>query len=253
MTARAIASGTISFGLVIIPVKFYTAASSETISFRMMGPSGQSIKQKSIDPVTGEEVKISNCEKGYEVEKDKYVTFSSDEIKQLEAKDKGNVSIDSFVPLETVDLVNVSKSYYIKPDKGGDKSFKLLSDTISDKNKVAVGQWTNRGKEHLVLIRSYKGGLILHVLFYKHEVRDYEDNCANLKISDMEKKMASELVDQLSTTFFDSSKYHDKFTERVINAVKQKQAGNEITYVESLDANVLTLLDALSASLKGNY
>lgn len=205
MAARAAASGSISFGMVSIPVKYYIAASAEGISFRMITPNGNPIKQKYIDPEDGKELSQSDCQKGFEYEK-----------------------------------------------KGGDKAFKLLSNVMEMKNKAAVGQWTNRGRDHLVIVRPYKGGLILHTLFYKNEVRDYDDNCAVLPISDAEMNMASQLIDQLSVNVFDPNQYHDGFTQRVMNAVEKKriksnQIINTINASKPVDIN---LFEALQASLK---
>ena len=253
MAARAAASGSISFGMVSIPVKYYIAASAEGISFRMITPNGNPIKQKYIDPEDGKELSQSDCQKGFEYEKNKYVIFSAEEIKALEANGpKGCTEIQQFVPIDSIDLVHVEKSYYIKPDKGGDKAFKLLSNVMEMKNKAAVGQWTNRGRDHLVIVRPYKGGLILHTLFYKNEVRDYDDNCAVLPISDAEMNMASQLIDQLSVNVFDPNQYHDGFTQRVMNAVEKKriksnQIINTINASKPVDIN---LFEALQASLK---
>lgn len=249
MAARASASGVISFSLVSVPVKMYTAASSEAVSFRMITPEGNPIRQKYVDPVSETEYAFKACSKGYEHKKGEYVLFTPEELKAMEAGDKGSVQIKSFVPEESVDFVSVEKSYYLKPDKGGDKGFKLLSMVMTETSKVAVGQWTNRGKEHLILIRPYKGGLILHTLFYKNEVRDYDDNCANLSFSDAEKTMATKLVEQFSQPTFDAGEYRDEFSDRVLAAVEQKLDGKEVTVASIPAATGLNLMDALAASL----
>lgn len=249
MAARASASGVISFSLVSIPVKLYTAATSEAVSFRMITPEGNPIRQKNVDPVSEKEYSFKACSKGYEHRKGEFILFAPEELKALEAGDKGAIEIRNFVPEETVDFVSVNKSYYVKPDKGGDKGFKLLSMVMTETDKVAVGQWTSRGKEHLILIRPYKGGLILHTLFYKNEVRDYDDNCANLEFSNAEKAMAIKLVNQFSKPTFDAGEYRDQFSDRVLSAVEQKLAGNEITVATQSDVPSLDLFAALQASL----
>lgn len=252
MSARAAASGSISFGMVSVPVKFYTAASNETVSFRMITPNGNPLKQKYIDPVDGQEYAFKDCKKGYEVEPDKFVIFSPDEIKALESGGaKGCCSIEQFVPIDSVDLVQVESSYYLKPDKGGDKAFKLLAGAMESKSSAAVGQWTNRGKDHLVVIRPYKGGMILHTLYYKNEVRDYEDNCAVLPISDAERQLACQLVDMLSVPSFDPSQFHDQFSARVIEAVEKKRTNPDcqVTVANTPAIAPMDLFAALKASL----
>jgi DNA end-binding protein Ku len=252
MSARASASGSISFGMVSVPVKYYTAASSESVKFRMITPKGNPIKQKYVDPVDGEEYSFKDCHKGFEYEKGKFVMFSPEEIKALESEgNKGCVEIEQFVPIETIDLVHVEQSYYIKPDKGGDKAFKLLASAMEAKSKAAVGQWTNRGKDHLVVIRPYKGGMILHTLYYQNEVRDYDDNVAVLPVSDVEKDLAGKLIDQLTVAAFNPDHYHDKYTQRVMDAVEKKKANpnEQITVSDGPKAPALDLFAALTASL----
>lgn len=252
MSARAAASGSISFGMVSVPVKFYTSASNEAVSFRMITPNGNPIKQKYIDPIDGKEYAFADCKKGYEVEPGKFVIFSQEEIKALESGGaKGCCSIEQFVPIDSVDLVQVESSYYLKPDKGGDKAFKLLASAMEAKSAAAVGQWTNRGKDHLVVIRPYKGGMILHTLYYKNEVRDYEDNCAVLPISDAERQMTGQLIDMLSVAAFDPSQYHDGFTSRVMAAVEAKRLNPEsqVTVANATATAPMDLFAALKASL----
>ena len=252
MSARPAASGSISFGMVSVPVKFYTAASNESVSFRMITPSGNPLKQKYVDPIDGQEYAFKDCNKGFEVEPNKFVIFSQEEVKALESGGtKGCCSIEQFVPIESVDLVQVESSYYLKPDKGGDKAFKLLASAMATKNSAAVGQWTNRGKDHLVVIRPYKGGMILHTLYYKNEVRDYDDNCAVLPISDAERQLASQLIDMLSVPAFDSSRFHDQFTSRVMAAVEAKRTNpdSQVTVANTPATAPMDLFAALKASL----
>lgn len=252
MTARAAASGSISFGMVSVPVKYYTAASVEGVSFRMITPKGNPIKQKYVDPEDGEEYAHADCSKGYEYENGKYVIFSADEVRALESSGpKGCTEIQQFVPIESVDLVHVEKAYYIKPDKGGDKAFKLLANAMLNKGRAAIGQWTNRGRDHLVVIRPYKGGLILHTLFYQNEVRDYDDNCAILPISDIENDLAGKLIDSLAVAAFNPAQYHDGFTQRVMAAVEKKRANpdQQIIVTDAHKAAGLDLFAALQASL----
>jgi len=228
MAARAVASGTLSLGLVTVPVKLYTAASSEQIRFNMIAPSGQKCKMPLLDPETDEEVSRSEAARGYEYEKGKFVFFTAEEIKALEAEKTGAIEIEEFVELESIDLVQIEKSYYVKPDKGGDKGFKLFSAILEEKKKVAIATWVSRGKEQLVAIRPYKGGLILHQLYFSHEVRDYDDNCAKVDISDAEFKVARQIMKKYDKGTFDIKKYRDRYADRVMEVVSQKKNGEQV-------------------------
>ena len=151
MAARAISSGTISFGLVAIPIKLYTAASSEQVRFNMLhSKCGGRVKQQYICPVDNEVVERDATVKGYEYTRGQFVRFTDEEIKALEAERSNSVEITEFVPLASVDFVQVEKSYYLGPDKGGDKPYQLLGECMRKKGVVAVGRWASRGKEQLV-------------------------------------------------------------------------------------------------------
>lgn len=251
MAARAAASGAITFGLVRVPVKFYTSASDESVSFKTITPNGNTVNQRIFDSVTGEQVDSKDCFKGYEYEKGKFVTFTHEELQSLDAdpSGKGNIAVDCFVPEETIDPIYVEKTYYLKPDKGGDAAFQLISNAMSKKHLSIVGMWTSRGKEKLVQVRPYKGGLMLHVLFYSNEVRDYEDNCAKMNISPAEEQLADQLIANMTQSQFDSKKYHDQYSDRVLQAAEQKRTGNTISITAKSDAPSLGLFDALKASL----
>jgi len=255
MADRAVASGPISFGKLSIPVKYYKAASSETIRFKKITPEGNALKQEAFDPISDKEVKRIECNSGFEYETGKFVVFTKEEIAALESTGtKGAVEIENFVPVESVDLIHVESSCYVKPDKGADRAFKLLADSMALKNKAAVGYWTNRGKDHLVLLRPYKGGLLLHTLYYINEVRDYEDNYADIGTTEAETNMACRLIDKLSMPRFEACKYHDKFAERVLKAVEDKKKDPKavITPGTVAAAPVVDIFSALEESLKND-
>ena len=169
MAARAIASGTISFGLVSIPVKLYTAATSEQVRFNMLHEKcGSRIKQQLYCPVDDEIVPRRDTVKGYEFGDKMYVRFDDEELKALEAQRDSSINIVEFVPLSSFDLIQVEKSYYLGPDKGGDKAYRLLNQAMTTAKKVAVGTWASKGKEQLIVIRPYQDGLLFHQLFYAH-------------------------------------------------------------------------------------
>jgi len=255
MAARATSSGTISFGLVSIPVKFYTAASSEQASFNMLHRKcGGRVKQQYICPTDNNEiVERTDMMKGYEYARGQYVTFSDEELKGLEAERSNSIDIAEFVPISSVDFVSVEKSYYLGPDKGGDKAYRLLSESMTKKEKVAVGRWASRGKEQLVLIRPYgKDGIVLHQLYYATEVRAFEevDTGATFQFSDKEHDLAEKLIEQLSSDTFDPEKYSDSYSERVDAAVQEKVEGKEITVApEAPKAQIIDLFEALKKSL----
>ena len=254
MPARATSSGTLSFGLVSIPFKIYTAASPEGVKFHQLHKKcGSRIKYQIYCPTDDEVVERSDLIKGYEYAKGQFVRFEADELKALEEEKTHNLEIIEFVPLDTVDFIYVEKSYYLGPDKGGAKAYRLLSDAMRETGRVALGHHVARGKSHLVVIRPYKEGLIMHQVFYSHEVRDFEDIDLGdeAKFKPAETEMARQLIDQLSVDRFDPEKFRDEFRSRVLEAVEEKVAGNEITTApEAPQAKVIDLFEALKASLE---
>jgi DNA end-binding protein Ku len=254
MPARAISSGTLSFGLVSIPFKLYTAASSEGVSFHQLHDKcGNRIKYQVYCPVDDEVVDRSHIVKGYEYAKGQYVRFDSQELKALEEEKTHNLEILEFVPLDTVDFVYVEKSYYLGPDKGGHKAYRLLSKAMRKTARVALGRYVARGKSHLVLIRPYQEGLIMHQLFYANEVRDFGELDLGDEVSFKagEVHMAEQLIEQLSVDRFEPEKFEDEFRARVLEAVEQKIAGHEITTTpEAPKAKVIDLFEALKASVE---
>lgn len=253
MARRSVASATISFGLVSIPVKFYLAASPESVHFCLLDPKTKKRVHQQYVNTSGDLIERGEMARGYEVGKNNIVVFTTDEIKSLEEKNSGSLEITEFVAASDIDLLHVEKSYQIAPDKGGDKPYKLLAVALTKSNKYAVGQWTARGKQHLVVIRPYKDGLVLHQMFYANEVRDYESNCAVVPVRDVEVDMACKLIDSLSSTKYDASKYKDGYIERVSQAVKAKIAGVEIPNAkEPMNPKVDDLFAALKASLEAS-
>jgi len=259
MAARAVCSGSITFGLVTVPVKLYTAASSESVSFNFISPSsvgkGKTLKKARmplLDAVNGKEIDRSTCPRGYEYAKGEFVVFSAEEIKKLEATKNSCIEIQEFAEISAVDLIQVEKSYYVKPDKGGDKGYKLLSQVMKEKSVAAIASWTYKGKERLVMVRDYKGGLLLHQLYYVNEVRDFDDNCAAVSLSEPELDIASQLIDQHTTGALDLSKYRDVHVDRVMKAVDQKKAGGEVNIETAAAASSLGTLEAMQAMLKAS-
>jgi len=256
MVARPNSSTTISFGLVSIPVKLYTATSSQSVRFKQLhNKCGTPVKQKLHCPVDDEFVERADLVKGYEVAKNQYVQFAGEELAALEAERFQTLDIVEFVPESTIDFIFIDKSTYLGPDKAGEKAFNLLGKAMRKMERIAVGRYWSRGKVQLVLLRPYKKGLILHHVYYANEVRDYEDVeiGEDQAFSEAEETLAQQLIDQLSTDAFDAEKYADEYAERVRSAADQKVAGQEITMApEQPAAQIIDLFEALKQSLTGD-
>jgi DNA end-binding protein Ku len=253
MAARSIGSGTISFGLVSIPIKLFTATSAQNVSFNQLHKKcGSRLKQQLVCPVDNEVVPRTDIVKGYEFSKDRYVQFSEEELKKLEAERTDRLDIVEFVPSDTVDFIFIEKTYYLGPDKGGDRAYKLLSESMTRMNRVAVGRFGTRGKEQLVLLRPYKGGLVMHHVFYADEVRSFDDveRPGEVEFKPVEAELADKLIEQLSSEAFKPDQYHDEYRDRVLSAVEQKAAGQEISVApEAPQAQIIDLFEALKRSL----
>lgn len=253
MAARAISSATISFGLVSIPVKLYTAASSEHVHFNMLhADCGSRLKQQMVCPTHDQVVPRDKTVKGYEYSRGQYVLFTEEELKGLEAERSSSLDIVEFVPRDTVDLIQVEKSYFLGPDKGGDRAYRLLSECMERLGQVAVGRWAARGKEQLVLVRPYQDGLILHQMYYANEMRAFDeiDRGAKGEFKEIERDLAEKLIAELSAESFEPDKYHDDYADRVRAAVDQKVAGQQITLSpEQPKAQIIDLFEALKQSL----
>jgi len=254
MAARAIGSGTISFGLVSIPFKIYTAASSQNISFNLLHKKcGGRMKQQYFCPVDNCVVERTDMVKGYEFAKDQYVNFTEEELKKLNAAKTDALELVEFVPESTVDLVYMEKSYYIGPDKGGDRAYQLLAQAMKRSKKIAVGRYCTHGREQLVLIRPYhEKGLIMHYVYYANEVRSFDEVGVggDATFKEVELDLADKLIDQLASAEFKADKYRDEYQDRVRAAVDQKVAGKEITVPEEAPrAQIIDLFEALKRSL----
>jgi DNA end-binding protein Ku len=254
--ARSIASLTISFGLVAIPVKVYSSTvSSERISFNLLRRSdGSRVKQQYVAVNDGKLVERSDMVKGYEFAKDQFVRFSPEEMKLLDDETSRAIDIGQFVPLDSVDPVYFEGTYYLVPDKGGAKPFTLLATALRKAQQCAVGRWISRGKEHIVVIRPFGDGLALHQLHFQAEIRDVKDlGIEPAAVSDAELKLAQQLIDQLGAKRFDPQEYVDEHRARVQAAIQKKVDGKEVSVAEgpvaSTGGNVIDLMDALRASI----
>ncbi|HZE19986.1 MAG TPA: Ku protein [Candidatus Angelobacter sp.] len=255
MPAHSIGSGTLSFGLVSIPVKMFTAASSESLSFNLLHEKcGGRIKQQQICPTCNEVLDRTQLVKGYEFSKEQYVRFTDEELKKLEFEASRMIDIAEFVPLKEVDPVYFEKAYYLGPDKGGDKAYRLLTDAMIKTDRVALAKFVMRGKENLVLIRATQDGLMLHTMYYADEVRDFGEIDKGKEASSKpgELDLALRLINELSTKEFKPEQYHDEYRDKLMNVVEQKVEGKEITSIapQVQKTQVIDLMEALKQSLE---
>ena len=254
--ARSIASLTISFGLVAIPVKLYSAtSSSERISFNLLRQrDGSRVKQQYVAVNDGALVERSEMTKGYEFAKGQYVMFTAEELKALEDTTTHTIDITQFVPLDSVDPVYFDGTYFLAPDKGGAKPYSLLATALKKAKQCAVGRWISRGKEHIVVLRPMDDGIAMHQLHFQAEVRSIKDlGVETAPVSDAELKLANQLIDQLAAKKFDPNEYVDEHKARVEAAVQRKVEGKEVSFAEppSVEgvSNVVDLMEVLKASL----
>jgi len=254
MSARAIATATISFGLVSIPVKLYSSGESgSTIRFNMLHKKdGSRLKQQYFCLKDGEKVERSEMAKGYEFSKGQYVMFSPEELKALEAQSTQEIEITEFVPTDKVEPVFFDKSYYLGPDKGGDRAYKLLSQALVKTKRSALAKYAARGKTYLVLVRPYEKGLIMQQLRYAEEVRAFDEvPLGDAAIKAGELKLALQIVEQAVSDKFKPDAYEDEVKQRVETLIQKKIDGQEITAepTEEPKAQVIDLMEALKASL----
>jgi len=255
MPARSIGTATISFGLVSVPVSIYSASESKaSVSFNMLHKKcGTRLKQQYICPKDNNEV-VTRDEtvKGYEFAKDQYVVLTAEELKALEEKATSTIDVLEFVPLATVDREYMEKVYYLGPDKGGDRAYRLLAAALKETGRAALGQYAARGQQHLVLLRPLNGVLVMEQLHYADEVRPTtEVTIPPGDVKDAELKLAKQLIDQTSNEAFEPSKYKDTVRERVLETIQRKVDGQDITadITPGSDTKMLDLMQALKASL----
>jgi DNA end-binding protein Ku len=252
---RAIWSGAISFGLVNIPVKLYSAVSRKTVRFHQIdAESGGRVRQKRVGP-DGDEVAYEQIVKGYEIGPDRYVTITPEELESLEPQKTRTIDIEDFVDLEDIDPMFYDHPYYLAPDTGAAKAYRLLVDAMEDSGKVAIARVVLRSKEHLVAIRPRSGVLALETMLFSDEVipPDSLDELAGdgeVATSDRELKMAKQLIDSL-TSEFEPEKYRDEYRERVLELIERKAQGETVVIEAPAEepAKVPDLMAALEASI----
>lgn len=255
MPPRSISTASLTFGLVSIPVRLFPATSSKTIRFNLLHAKDKSrIQEKIFCPVEEQIVDRSELVRGYEVEKGRYVTFTDEELKKLEAQADHAIEIAEFIPVTEVDPVYFENSYLLGCEPTSAKAYHLLKEAMAKANRVGVAKFTMRGKERLVLIRPFDKGLMLHTMYYEDEVRSFKeiDHGADAPVKESELNLAQRLIADLTEKKFNPEKYKDTYRERVIEAAEQKMAGHEMTESapEVRKGQVIDLMSALKESLK---
>jgi DNA end-binding protein Ku len=255
MPAHAIGSATVSFGLVSIPIKLYSAAQpASSISFNLVHKAcGTRLKQQYICPKENVTVERAEMGKGYEFAKGQYVLFNEEELKAIEEKATQTIEITEFVPRETIDPIWFDKAYYLGPEKGGDRAYRLLAKTMETTGRWALAKYAARGKGYLVVVRPIQGGLAMQQLHYADEIRPFSDVglIEGAEVKDAELALARQLTDQVSTDKFKPEAYEDEVKRRVQGMIDKKVAGQEITEEEApkQETQIIDLMEALKASL----
>jgi DNA end-binding protein Ku len=254
MPARALSTATISFGLVSIPVKLYSAAESKAaLAFNQIHKKdGSRVKQQLISSRSGEVVPREEIVKGYEFAKDQYVLFEADELKALEAAATHTIDITEFLQAEQVERRYLDKVYYLGTDKGGARAYKLLTQVLVETGRVAIGKYAARGKQYLVMVRPMENGLVMEQLHYPDELRAFSEvpiEDATLKPAEL--KLATQLVEQAASDEFKPDLYKDEVRERMLALIQRKVEGEDITLAPTAEPEhkIIDIMEALKASL----
>lgn len=255
MAARSIASLTLSFGLVSIPVKLYSATeSSASVRFNLLAKDGSRVKQQYVSEKDQAVVQRSEMVKGYEFEKDRFVLFTLEELKALEEGTSHSIDIVAFIPLKAVDPIYYDKAYFLAPDKRGGKPYALLMEAMRKSGRCALAKWSWKAKQYVVQVRPAEDGLILQQLLYADEVRSLKDlDIEAVSVSATELQLALQLIDQISEDAYDPRQYEDEEKKRVLAAIDEKISGKQIVASahneEPSTGQVIDLMDALRASI----
>ncbi len=255
MAARAIASGTISFGLVAIPVKLYsTVDTTKAVHFNYLAKDGSRLKQQYVRASDGKVVEPNEKVQGYEFQKGQYVMFTPDELKAMNVEATNAIDIAEFIPLEDVERIFIEKVYYLGPDKGAARSYHLLRAALDDTKRAALAKYAARGKSYLVLIRPMGEGLVMEQLKHLEELRPFADvPLETTSIDPGELKLAIQIIEQRTNEHFEPERYTDEIRSRILELIEQKVEGKEISVPpeERPEAKIIDLMEALKASVAG--
>jgi DNA end-binding protein Ku len=256
MAARSIASLSLSFGLVSIPVKLYSATeSSATVRFNMLDKDGSRLKQQYVSEKDGHLVERAEMVKGYEFEKDRFVIFQPEELKALQESPSHTIDIVAFIPDKAIDPIFYDKAYFLAPDKRGAKPYNLLIEAMRQSGRVALAKWAWKAKQYVVQVRPAEDGLVLQQLLYADEVRSMKElDIEKVQVSPAELKLAMQLIEQISEDTYDPTMFEDEEKKRILAAIDEKIAGKQIIANEPHEeaaggAQVIDLVEALRASL----
>src|SRR5205085_4038394 len=256
MALRPLRNAMISFGLVSIPVRFYTATKSEDVHFNLLHEScGTRVNRKWWCPHHSKTADSDELIRGYGIYKNKYVKFTDEEIDALETDDNRAREITEFLDLDQIDPVFFEKAYFLGPAPGGGKTYKLLSEAMKKEHKVALARWVSANREHLVVVRPYEKGLILHTMFYADEVRDFGAiDLESSHVTDKEVKLAEMLINELTEKQYDPLRYKDEYRDRLLDRIRAKSHGKPIVSEEKEEekgGEVIDIMEALRRSLQG--
>jgi len=254
MPARALSTATISFGLVSIPVKLYSAAESKAaLSFNQIHKKdGARVKQQLISSRSGEVVPREEIVKGYEFAKDQYVLFEPEELKALEAAATHTIDIVEFLQADQIERRYLDKVYYLGTDKGGARAYKLLAMVLVETGRIAIGKYAARGKQYLVMVRPMENGLVMEQLHYPDELRSFaEVPIEEASVKPAELKLATQLVEQAASELFKPEDYKDEVRERMLALIQRKVEGEDITLAPTAEPEhkIIDIMEALKASL----
>jgi DNA end-binding protein Ku len=254
MPARAISTATISFGLVSIPVKLYSAAESQSaLSFNQIHKKdGSRVKQQLINSRSGEVVPREDIVKGYEFAKGQYVLFEAEELKALEAAATHTIDIVEFLKAEQIERQFLDKVYYLGTEKGGARAYKLLAQALGETGRIGIGKYAARGKQYLVMVRPMQNGLVMEQLHYPDELRAFSEvPIEDAAVKPAELKLATQLIEQAASDKFEPENYRDEVRERMLELIQKKVDGEDITVAPTAEPEhkIVDIMEALKASL----
>ena len=260
MAARAIGSGTISFGLVAIPVKLYsTVDSTKSVRFNYLSKDGSRLKQQYIRASDSQVVEREDRVQGYEFAKGQYVTFSADEIKAMHVESTNAIDIAEFIPIDQVERLYIERVYYLGPDKGAARSYHLLKEALRETQRAALAKYAARGKSHLVLVRPFatdqSSGLIMEQLKHQDELRSFDEVPLEFtEVKPDELELALTIIDQRVNQKFEPERYEDEVRAIMMDRIQRKIDGQEISVPpeEAAEAKIIDLMEALKASVGGS-
>jgi DNA end-binding protein Ku len=255
--ARAIWNGSISFGLVNVPVKLYSATEQKDVSFHQFeAGSGERIRYKRVAEESGREVDYGDIVKGYEVEPGRHVIVTPEELESVEPGHSRSIEIEDFIDLDEIDPMHFDKSYYLGPavNVGAEKPYELLRTALEESNKVPIARFVMRSKQYLAAVRASRGVLVLETMLFPDEVREpdvIENRPDDVELTERERRMAAQLIESL-TSEWEPERYQDTYRERVLELIERKAAGDEVVVEREAadDGKVVDLMAALEASVE---